>query len=287
MFVHSYSDVPPTPYSASPSFISADPHAHSAVEYSSYPGPDPYSAYSADSYSSGPYPSAASSYPSSSYGHNDRSYDTGSSTKSGRKSSSSKRTKRQTSAAAMDYDFDPLELLNRINWGEIAFQFLGVDTMGCRKRFVCEFDFRAARNPFTRMAYTLIGYVQSIIVFIWIVAERFRINFSKNFFDKYRDLSSDAPKATKFTDCARMYRECAAAEEYNDADDAELEAVKPVEPLAADEVSVDDLLNNEVVEYDGDEKQKTKLEAAERSLSDDVVENVHNTGRLILLRAEQ
>lgn len=44
-----------------------------------------------------------------------------------------------------------------LDFGELAFRFLGVDTMGCRKRFVCELDFRARANPITRLAYSFIG----------------------------------------------------------------------------------------------------------------------------------
>lgn len=43
-----------------------------------------------------------------------------------------------------------------MDWGELAFQFLGVDTVGCRRRFVCELDFRAKGNPMTRMVYGLV-----------------------------------------------------------------------------------------------------------------------------------
>lgn len=172
--------------------------------------------------------------------------------------------------------------MHSINWGEIAFQFLGVDSVGCRKRFVCEFDFRAARNPFTRMAYTLIGYEPCTIhdyfesniinnLYIYILWRH-----SKSFFDKYRDLRADAKQAAKFTDCARMYRECAAAEEYNDVDDAELHSVEPVtaQPTTTDDDA--DPMENDVIEFD---QQKEKV--------DDSGLEQHDVGRMILLRAEQ
>lgn len=44
-----------------------------------------------------------------------------------------------------------------INIGELVFKFLGVDTEGCRRRFVCELDFRAQTNPITRLAFSFIG----------------------------------------------------------------------------------------------------------------------------------
>lgn len=50
-----------------------------------------------------------------------------------------------------------LVLFSFIDIGELAFRFLGVDTDGCRRRFVCELDFRARSNPITRLAFTFIG----------------------------------------------------------------------------------------------------------------------------------
>lgn len=44
-----------------------------------------------------------------------------------------------------------------IDIGELAFRFLGVNTDGCRKRFVCELDIRAQTNPITRLAFSFIG----------------------------------------------------------------------------------------------------------------------------------
>lgn len=44
-----------------------------------------------------------------------------------------------------------------IDLGELAFRFLGVDTEGCRRRFVCELDFRAQSNPITSLAFSFIG----------------------------------------------------------------------------------------------------------------------------------
>lgn len=43
-----------------------------------------------------------------------------------------------------------------MNWGELAFNFLGVDTDGCRRRFVCELDMRVKQNMMTRMLYSLV-----------------------------------------------------------------------------------------------------------------------------------
>lgn len=107
--------------------------------------------------------------------------------------------------------------------------------------------------------------------------------YRKNFFDKYRDLSTDSVRPAMFSDCARLHRECAAAEEYNDVDDAELHDVKAAEPVAT---TVEDMLDNEVVEYDGDSLKKEAENGRSLSLSESGV-NAHDVGQIIMLRAEQ
>jgi hypothetical protein len=37
---------------------------------------------------------------------------------------------------------------------ELVFGFLGVESQACRKRFVCEMEFKTKRNPFTIFAFT-------------------------------------------------------------------------------------------------------------------------------------
>ncbi|XP_031622464.1 uncharacterized protein LOC116340234 [Contarinia nasturtii] len=85
-----------------------------------------------------------------------------------------------------------------IDIGELAFRFLGVDTEGCRKRFVCELDFRARANPITRLAFSFIG---------------------RNFFERYRILDKNIAKPKKFSDCSKAFNDCKDAEKYNDVDD--------------------------------------------------------------------
>lgn len=45
--------------------------------------------------------------------------------------------------------------------------------------------------------------------------------FSRNFFERYRDLDGDVPKPEKFTDCAKVYNDCKDAEKYNNVNDDE------------------------------------------------------------------
>ncbi|XP_055319807.1 uncharacterized protein LOC129577201 [Sitodiplosis mosellana] len=85
-----------------------------------------------------------------------------------------------------------------IDIGELAFRFLGVDTDGCRKRFVCELDFRAQTNPITRLAFSFIG---------------------RNFFERYRVLDENVAKPQKFSECAKVFNDCEDAEKYNEAED--------------------------------------------------------------------
>lgn len=80
-----------------------------------------------------------------------------------------------------------------------------------------------------------------------------------------------------------MYRECAAAEEYNDKDDAELQDVQAMKPTT---MIVDDVLNNEVVEYDSDSSKQQAEIGRSMQLSEDSA-GVHDVGRIIMLRAEQ
>jgi hypothetical protein len=45
---------------------------------------------------------------------------------------------------------------SRIDLADITFAVLGVSKRACKKRFVCEFDFRSQLNPFFRIPYKFI-----------------------------------------------------------------------------------------------------------------------------------
>lgn len=99
-------------------------------------------------------------------------------------------------------------MFDNINWAEIAFQFLGVDSDGCRRRFTCELDFRVKGSPFTRFVFSMV---------------------SPKYFNKYRDLSKDAITPTSFADCARIHRECKEAEKYDQPEEEIEEVTEPAE----------------------------------------------------------
>lgn len=147
---------------------------------------------------------------------------------------------------------------------------------------MCEFDYRASHNSMTRMAYQLFG---------------------RQIFENYRD--PNALPAAQFTDCEKMYNDCAAAAEYNsnggaeNANATESSAAhadgvvdNAVQPMAdgGENEEESPLTTNNVIEYDDNGHKKIEpLEASARSLQDvdgDVV-NVHDIGRIIMLRAEQ
>lgn len=71
---------------------------------------------------------------------------------------------------------------------EIFFGFLGVDTAVCRKRFVCEMEFRTRQNPFVQFIFGRIG---------------------NDLFRDYRIMSErEEIRPKKYTDCGRLYNEC-------------------------------------------------------------------------------
>lgn len=45
----------------------------------------------------------------------------------------------------------------QIDFAEIMFTFLNVNTMDCKRRFVCEVDFLSKRDPWIRMGYNMLG----------------------------------------------------------------------------------------------------------------------------------
>ncbi|XP_037051011.1 uncharacterized protein LOC119084964 isoform X2 [Bradysia coprophila] len=78
-------------------------------------------------------------------------------------------------------------LFNNIDWSDMAFQLLGLDSDDCRRRFTCELDFRVKQIPFSSYMFEADGPA---------------------FLDKYRETENDVNKATTFSDCALFYGEC-------------------------------------------------------------------------------
>lgn len=103
---------------------------------------------------------------------------------------------------------------------------------------------------------------------------------SRSFFDKYRDAGADSTKPVKFTDCARIYHECAAAEEFEQAETDTDEAA--VQKPAEDEEQESSIANNDVVDYD--KKTESVVAASDNDVGRSSSQNI---GQLIMLRAEQ
>uniref|UniRef100_A0A182QQ62 Uncharacterized protein n=1 Tax=Anopheles farauti TaxID=69004 RepID=A0A182QQ62_9DIPT len=185
-----------------PPFIESSPYTgyHSGHEIiSSYPGPEPYfsydtasSGFEAPSHSYG-VPAATYGPPSSSYLSPSKGYLPPSSDSSSySKYSSGTRRKRDVGGRQSTADTAPNDEYleeNEIYWTDtltdMTFRFLGVNRRVCRKRFVCEFDFRARRNPILLFVTRAIG---------------------RDVFHNYRDAGDE--KATSYKDCGRIYEEC-------------------------------------------------------------------------------
>lgn len=92
-------------------------------------------------------------------------------------------------------------------FGDLMFRFLGVNTDECKRRFVCELEFR---NPFMGYAFKYIGLVNIFIVKTFdFIFSLYRVELFKEFVTP-KD-GDNAPK--KFTDCAKLYTECRAPNE--------------------------------------------------------------------------
>ncbi|XP_058123508.1 uncharacterized protein LOC131294670 [Anopheles ziemanni] len=171
-----------------PPFIDSSPYTsyHSDHEIiSSYPGPEPFSSYgppSSSSSSGTPYnsylPPASGSGSYSSYSK----YSGGS-----RRKRAIVDDRQASGSDALDNGGDLEE--NEMYWTDsltdITFRFLGVNRRVCRKRFVCEFDFQARRNPILLFVTRAIG---------------------RDIFHNYRDETDE--KANSYKDCGRIYEEC-------------------------------------------------------------------------------
>lgn len=193
-------------------------HGHiSHDEISSYPGPSSYgngfdlsgvysntpssSSYSGPSYlppssSGGASPTSYSggSYlpPSDSYAAAPPSASDGSGSYSKRKSS----TGRQISEESQTI------------FSDLIFRFLGVNTDECRRRFVCELEFR---NPFLGYATRYIGQVYfhplHRIVNNSLIINRVEL------FKEYVTPKNAKSSPKKFADCGKLYSECKAPNE--------------------------------------------------------------------------
>ncbi|BFG05916.1 uncharacterized protein DMAD_04535 [Drosophila madeirensis] len=70
---------------------------------------------------------------------------------------------------------------------DFMFAFLGLDSKACRRRFVCEMEFRSKLNPLTSMAFRIVG---------------------RGFFEKYTNSRNPQARANRFSECAAVNPEC-------------------------------------------------------------------------------
>ncbi|XP_037945258.1 uncharacterized protein LOC119677806 [Teleopsis dalmanni] len=93
---------------------------------------------------------------------------------------------------------------------DFMFYFLGLDSQACRRRFICEMEFRAKENPITSMAFRVVG---------------------KGFFNKYTNALNRNGLAKSFQDCALVNPQCVFIErDSNENPNTESENV--TEPLS-------------------------------------------------------
>jgi len=78
-------------------------------------------------------------------------------------------------------------IFDNIDWTDMVFELLGLNSDECRRRFTCELDFRLKQIPFS-------SYMLN--------------SDSPAFLNKYREQSNDVNQATTFSDCALFYGEC-------------------------------------------------------------------------------
>ncbi|KAM7347129.1 uncharacterized protein ACRADG_006789 [Cochliomyia hominivorax] len=79
--------------------------------------------------------------------------------------------------------------------GEFMFDFLGLDTPACRRRFICEMEFKSKRNPLTAMGFRIIG---------------------RSFFAKYTNDKNPLKQAQNFGECAAVNADCVFIENNED-----------------------------------------------------------------------
>ncbi|XP_017483424.1 PREDICTED: uncharacterized protein LOC108372288 [Rhagoletis zephyria] len=89
----------------------------------------------------------------------------------------------------------PMKMEERI--AELMFEFLGLDSQACRRRFICEMEFRSRLNPLSNMAFRIVG---------------------RGFFEKYLNARNEHDQAHSFTECAAVNPECVFIEQNVDED---------------------------------------------------------------------
>lgn len=102
---------------------------------------------------------------------------------------------------------------------DIIFAFLGVGSDSCRKRFLCEMEFRSNDNPLTQMAFRVIG---------------------RGIFTKYVRNEDEEPMPRSFAECGQVHSDCKFIEENinidetNEIDESEKNTTASTEIISPD-----------------------------------------------------
>lgn len=126
------------------------------------------------------------------------------------------------------------------------FNFLGLDTTACRRRFICEMEFKSRHNPLTSMAFRVM---------------------SKSFFEKFTNNQNPNGKALSFHECAAVNAECVFIENNNQETPEEDNNQIVAETVTESEPAVE---NNLVDNNDG-----TLEEANQRNLQKEFRRNLY------------
>ncbi|XP_075155579.1 uncharacterized protein LOC142228937 [Haematobia irritans] len=141
--------------------------------------------------------------------------------------------------------------INEEQIGNFMFMFLGLDSKACRRRFICEMEFRSKYNPLTSMAFRVL---------------------SRSFFSKYTNDNNDMGKAHSYRECAAVNSECVFIEneEGNDQDPTEISQATESnqESSSIDEENVDltttEEANNSLLSNNLEERANSHNLEAER-----------------------
>ncbi|KAL5274025.1 hypothetical protein ACFFRR_000655 [Megaselia abdita] len=118
------------------------------------------------------------------------------------------------------------ENINEDKITNFMFNFLGLNSKGCRRRFICEMEFRSSRDALTAMAFRIVG---------------------RGLFGPYLNGNKNGAKATSFQECATVNPDCTVIEEDEEEEVPEREEAPEKENVPEEEVQeaeeIDDVEN--------------------------------------------
>ncbi|XP_067633040.1 uncharacterized protein [Eurosta solidaginis] len=118
------------------------------------------------------------------------------------KRQSLRQTKNSPSAQQGLQNVVPIKTEERI--ADLMFEFLGLDSFACRRRFICEMEFRARLNSLSSMAFRIVGRI---------------------FFEKYTNARNEFGQAHSFAECAAVNSDCVFIE-HNIVEEIQTDSVE-------------------------------------------------------------